>query len=116
MSTSTATPSSVTFTAPGPGEGCEPKTAINPVHKEFPIHLAHLSARCGARTRRGTPCLSPAVSGRKSCRMHGGTSPGAPKGEANGNFRTGRDEGDSVAEMRQARRLLKAWADLARES
>jgi hypothetical protein len=28
--------------------------------------------RCGARTRKGLPCGSPAVRGRKRCRMHGG--------------------------------------------
>ncbi|MFD1767986.1 HGGxSTG domain-containing protein [Sphingorhabdus buctiana] len=39
--------------------------------------------RCGAKTRRGTSCQSPAVQGRKRCRMHGGTNPGAPKGNRN---------------------------------
>jgi hypothetical protein len=32
--------------------------------------------RCGARTRRGTECQSPAVRGRRRCRMHGGWSTG----------------------------------------
>lgn len=42
------------------------------------------SPRCGARTRRGTPCEAPAVSGRKRCRMHGGSKgSGAPKGNQN---------------------------------
>ncbi|WP_162136956.1 HGGxSTG domain-containing protein [Magnetospirillum molischianum] len=48
----------------------------------------HLSPRCGAKTRAGTPCQSPAMANGR-CRMHGGTSPGAPKGEANGNWRHG---------------------------
>ena len=34
----------------------------------------HLSLRCGARTRRGSPCRSPAVKGRERCRMHGGAT------------------------------------------
>lgn len=38
--------------------------------------------RCGARTRRGTPCRSPAMPNGR-CRMHGGTNPGAPKGNKN---------------------------------
>ena len=40
------------------------------------------SPRCGARTRRGTPCLGPAMPNGR-CRMHGGSSPGAPKGNRN---------------------------------
>jgi hypothetical protein len=46
---------------------------------QLPIHQ---SPRCGARTRGGGPCQSPPMpSGR--CRMHGGKSPGAPKGNRN---------------------------------
>ncbi|WP_296540336.1 HGGxSTG domain-containing protein, partial [Rhizorhabdus sp.] len=37
--------------------------------------------RCGARTRSGAPCRSPAVGGRRRCRMHGGArGSGAPRG------------------------------------
>lgn len=39
--------------------------------------------RCLAKTRKGTECQSPAVRGRKRCRMHGGTNPGAPMGNQN---------------------------------
>jgi hypothetical protein len=46
--------------------------------------------RCGARTRRGNPCQSPVVRGKKRCRMHGGAKgSGAPVGERNGNNRHG---------------------------
>ena len=39
------------------------------------------SPRCGAKTRKGTPCEAPAVRGRRRCRMHGGAKgSGAPKG------------------------------------
>nr|WP_275993366.1 HGGxSTG domain-containing protein [Bradyrhizobium sp. 40] len=38
--------------------------------------------RCGARTRSGKPCQSPAMPNGR-CRMHGGPSPGAPKGNRN---------------------------------
>ena len=42
------------------------------------------SLRCGAKTRRGTPCQSPAVSGKRRCRMHGGApGSGAPRGNQN---------------------------------
>ena len=37
--------------------------------------------RCGAKTRRGTLCQSPAVRNRPRCRLHGcGQGSGAPKG------------------------------------
>nr|WP_073257124.1 HGGxSTG domain-containing protein [Shimia gijangensis] len=42
------------------------------------------SLRCGAKTRTGAACQSPAVSGKKRCRMHGGAKgSGAPKGNSN---------------------------------
>ena len=40
--------------------------------------------RCGARTRDGNPCRSPAVRGKRRCRMHGGAAgSGAPIGNKN---------------------------------
>ena len=42
------------------------------------------SPRCGARTRSGSPCRSPAVAGKNRCRMHGGAKgSGAPRGNKN---------------------------------
>ncbi len=42
------------------------------------------SPRCGAKTRSGKPCMSPAVRGRRRCRMHGGApGSGAPRGNQN---------------------------------
>ena len=42
------------------------------------------SRRCGATTRAGNPCLSPAVGGKNRCRMHGGAAgSGAPRGNRN---------------------------------
>ena len=42
----------------------------------------HLTPRCGARTRSGNSCRAPAMPNGR-CRMHGGLSPGAPKGNKN---------------------------------
>ena len=43
-----------------------------------------LSPRCGAKTRSGSACRSPAVRGKKRCRMHGGAAgSGAPEGNQN---------------------------------
>ena len=33
--------------------------------------------RCGARTRRGTACLKPALKGKTRCQLHGGKATGA---------------------------------------
>jgi hypothetical protein len=64
------------------------------------------SPRCGAKTRTSGACRSPAVHGRKRCRMHGG-APGSGAPEANRNARK-HDlfTGDAIAERRQIRMLL----------
>ena len=64
------------------------------------------SPRCGAQTRSGGACSSPAVHGRKRCRMHGGaTGSGAPR--ANRNARKhGMFTSDALAERRQIQVLL----------
>jgi hypothetical protein len=63
-----------------------------PTQKSLPIAPPHRrntapmlsSPRCGARTRSGASCRSPAVNGKKRCRMHGGAhGSGAPKGNQN---------------------------------
>jgi hypothetical protein len=64
--------------------------------------------RCGARTRAGTACECPAVRGRVRCRLHGGKSPGAPRGSANGRFKDGYWTCEAIAERRFIRALLKA--------
>jgi hypothetical protein len=64
------------------------------------------SRRCGAKTRTSGACRSPAVHGKKRCRMHGGAEgSGAPT--ANRNARKhGRFAGDAIAERRQIQALL----------
>jgi uncharacterized protein YjcR len=39
--------------------------------------------KCGARTRSGGACGRLPMAGKKRCDMHGGKSPGAPKGNQN---------------------------------
>ncbi len=79
---------------------------------QMPDKLSHLSQapRCGARTRSGTPCQSPAIHGRKRCRLHGGLSPGAPKGERNGRYTSGDWTQEAIAERRWLRALVKRYA------
>jgi hypothetical protein len=62
--------------------------------------------RCGAKTRGGEPCRYPAMQNGK-CRIHGGASPGAPRGAANGRFRDGFWTRESVEERKFIRLLLK---------
>jgi hypothetical protein len=64
------------------------------------------SPRCGAKTRSGGACCSPAVHGRKRCRMHGG-APGSGAPKANRNARKhGLFTRDAFAERRQIQTLL----------
>ena len=96
-----------------PGEGIERNQRINPMQKSLPMHL---SPRCGARTRKGkrkgNQCKSPAMPNGR-CRMHGGTSPGAPKGNRNA-WKHGHYSAESIAFRRIVRRLLSDAADLAK--
>jgi hypothetical protein len=64
------------------------------------------SPRCGAKTRSGGACRSPAVSGKRRCRMHG-DAPGSGAPKANRNARKhGRFTRDAIAERRQIHVLL----------
>lgn len=42
-----------------------------------------MASTCGARTRSGAPCKRAPVEGKSRCRLHGGASTGAPKGNTN---------------------------------
>ena len=68
------------------------------------------SPRCGAKTRCGGACRSPAVHGKKRCRMHG-DAPGFGAPRSNRNARKhGRFTGDAIAERKQIQVLLgEAW-------
>jgi hypothetical protein len=76
---------------------------------EIRLKNLRLAPRCGARTRAGAACQRPAVRGRKRCRLHGGLSPGAPRGAKNGNFRDGYWTAEAIEERRWLRSLLKAF-------
>jgi hypothetical protein len=67
------------------------------------MHQAPLSL---ARTRWGTPCRSPAMKNGR-CRMHGGPSPGAPKGNRNA-FKHGCYSADAMARRRQVAAFIRA--------
>ncbi|MGL3210952.1 HGGxSTG domain-containing protein [Bradyrhizobium sp. BR 1433] len=62
--------------------------------------------KCGAQNRAGQPCRCPAVRGRMRCRLHGGLSPGAPKGRANGKYKDGYFTAEVVDERRWVKSVL----------
>ena len=82
------------------------KRRINPMQPK----ILAAAPRCCAKTRRGTECQSPAVKGRKRCRMHGGTNPGAPKGNQNA-----RKHGGYSAETLEALGQMRTLARLVSE-
>lgn len=66
------------------------------------VNPMHSAPRCLARTRKGSACQSPAMPNGR-CRMHGGKSPGAPKGNRNAWKHGGRS-----SEMDALRKALRA--------
>src|SRR5262245_55932757 len=66
---------------------------------------------CGARTRNGTPCLTPAMPNGR-CRMHGGLSPGAPKGNLHAR-KHGYYGADEISRRRKIAALLRRMRTLA---
>jgi hypothetical protein len=81
---------------------------VNPMNRDLSQRVAQMNdaPRCGARTRSGTPCRCPAMPNGK-CRIHGGLSPGAPRGTANGNYRDGYWTREAVEERKFIRSLVK---------
>jgi len=76
------------------------------------LALAHAAPRCGAKTRKGSPCRQAATAGKRRCRMHGGApGSGAPKGNQNrlvhGHYSAG-----AVAARRLLRELMRNARDL----
>jgi glucans biosynthesis protein len=65
-------------------------------------------SQCGAKTRAGTACQSLLVPGRKRCRLHGGLSPGAPRGSRN--YRRGDWTTEAIEERRWPRSLVRNFA------
>ena len=79
---------------------------VSKENKENPMHLPmHQARRCLARTRSGSPCASPAMRNGR-CRMHGGTSTGAPKGNKNA-FKHGRYTAEAVRRRRKVSELVR---------
>jgi hypothetical protein len=97
---------------PDPGGGGENLTS-NPMDQGrvmAQLENIRTAQRCGARTRAGGACQCPAIRRRKRCRLHGGRSPGAPKGLANGNYRDGTFTLAAVQERQWLRSVVRSFA------
>lgn len=64
----------------------------------------HAGKRCGAKTRKGTPCTNWAMPNGR-CRMHGGKSTGAPKGNMNA-LKHGRYTREAIEARKRMREIL----------
>jgi hypothetical protein len=87
------------------GGGSKLKAKDQPMHSDM-----NEASRCGAKTRSGSFCRSPAMNNGR-CRMHGGTSPGAPKGNKNA-LKHGWYTAEAIA-MRQRLAELRRYAKQA---
>jgi hypothetical protein len=71
--------------------------------------------RCGAKTRAGSPCKTPAMANGR-CRMHGGKSPGPPLGSQNA-LKHGERSAARIEERRRLSATLRRMRkDLEAES
>jgi len=79
------------------------------MNKPLPMHL---SPRCRATSKRtAKPCRAPAVTGWKVCRFHGARG-GAPRGPANGAYRSGLHTKEAIASRKHVATLIKRAAKL----
>jgi hypothetical protein len=81
------------------------KSEINPMDR--PLSALSGWPECGAKTRAGSPCRRRPVAGRKRCRLHGGLSPGAPRGSRNGRYRNGEWTAEAIEERKWLRSLVR---------
>jgi hypothetical protein len=77
------------------------------MQKKLPMHQCQ---KCLARTRSGKECQSPAMPNGR-CRMHGGMSTGAPKGNRNA-YKHGRYTAATIADRQVIRELIRGAREL----
>jgi len=82
----------------------------------IPADLSKLP-RCGAKTRKGTPCQRIGRKGNGRCKLHGGlsTGPKTPEGLARSrkaNWKHGRYSEDAVSKRRTTRELIRQMQEL----
>ena len=77
------------------------------------IDAMHATPRCGAKTRRGTPCRSPAMANGR-CRMHGGKLRGGPPGNRHA-WKHGRYSREAIERRREVAELIRTMHRLAHQ-
>jgi hypothetical protein len=102
------------------GGGMQAKARENPVHRlpdwRTTLPLAQSCPRCGAKTRSGSSCRSPAMKNHK-CRMHGGSSTGPKTAEGLKRIRAARTiHGRYSSEMTELRRMVAVLRREARRA
>jgi hypothetical protein len=97
--------------------GADKEIAVNPMNQDLTSRLSNMRSapRCGAKTRAGGQCQCPAIRGRTRCRIHGGLSPGAPRGEGNGNFKDGFWTREAMQERQWAKEMIQLHAKATEE-
>jgi hypothetical protein len=81
---------------------------------QFGMTLAHLTPRCGAKTRVGGTCQGPAMRNGR-CRMHGGASTGPRTAAGLERMRAAKTtHGQRTAEMEQLRAMVRELKAAAR--
>src|SRR5215468_8677008 len=76
--------------------------------------LFQTARQCGAQTKSGKPCRSPATK-KGRCRSHGGArGSGSPPGERNGQYRHGERTKAAIAEQQKFSALLKMLRAIGR--
>jgi len=78
------------------------------MHSKLPMHHC---AKCHAKTRSGKPCQSPSMKNGR-CRMHGGKSKGAPKGNQNA-YKHGFYSADAIADRKFMQELARECKEMA---
>lgn len=78
-------------------------------------HLRGRLRRCRATAKgTGERCRCPAVSGRPTCRAHGGKG-GAPKGQRNGQWKHGQRSAEGAEARRERQALLRMAREMLKE-
>ena len=80
-----------------------PKNKRYPLQEEMGCFNSPIT--CGAKTRSGGHCMNHPVTGKKRCRMHGGTS---ISGKGHWNYKHGYWSKEEKLQRSQAMRLMKA--------
>jgi hypothetical protein len=87
----------------------------NPMHEARAALALHPRCRAHCRTT-GQPCRNPSMANGR-CRMHGGCSPGAPRGEKHPAYRHGRRTKEAYEARRhrcEAKAAIRALQEILR--